>query len=250
VTTSDDPRLAALIKDHVLTMDQRVSTGDDPRLPMESPALHAIFRGKDDIHTRSDTIATGVIVVQTSSDSALVAALQQHAAEVTDLVQRGMTAMHEAMMKNMHGAMMKNRHGSMMMQGMHSDSAFSAMQERGKQAMGVDQYTSTHHFDADADGGRIELQRDVDDTAGVAAIRHHLKEIATAFTAGDFSTPAFVHMQDVPGAKVMAAKHDVIAYTYRELPRGGELRIVSKDAAAVAAIHEFLAYQRREHHTR
>jgi hypothetical protein len=250
VTTSDDPRLAALIKDHVLTMDQRVSTGDDPRLPMESPALHAIFRGKDGIHTRSDTIATGVIVVQTSSDSALVAALQQHAAEVTDLVQRGMTAMHEAMMKNMHGAMMKNRHGSMMMQGMHSDSAFSAMQERGKQAMGVDQYTSTHHFDADADGGRIELQRDVDDTAGVAAIRHHLKEIATAFTAGDFSTPAFVHMQDVPGAKVMAAKHDVIAYTYRELPRGGELRIVSKDAAAVAAIHEFLAYQRREHHTR
>lgn len=156
--------------------------------------------------------------------------------------QRGMTAMHEAMMKNMHGGTM--------MPGMHSDSAFHAMQERGKHAMGVDQYTSTHHFEAEADGGRIELQRDVDDSAGVAAIRHHLKEIATAFTAGDFSTPAFVHMQEVPGAKVMAAKHDVISYSYRELPRGGELRIVTKDAAAVAAIHEFLAYQRREHHTK
>ncbi|HVE32673.1 MAG TPA: hypothetical protein VNC18_03895 [Gemmatimonadaceae bacterium] len=34
---------------------------------------------------------------------AIVAALQQHAAEVTDLVKRGMDAMHEAMMKNMHG---------------------------------------------------------------------------------------------------------------------------------------------------
>src|SRR5687767_10003309 len=80
------------------------------------------------------------------------------------------------------------------------DSAFAALQERGEQAMGVDQYTSTHIFDALPDGGRIELQRDVDDSAGVATIRQHLAHIAKAFGAGDFSTPAFVHLQDVPGA--------------------------------------------------
>ncbi|HKN66465.1 MAG TPA: hypothetical protein VJW73_09320, partial [Gemmatimonadaceae bacterium] len=56
------------------------------------------------------------------------------------------------------------------------DSAFASMQERGKMAMGVDQYTSTHHFDALPDGGRIELQRDVDDSAGVARIRAHIRE--------------------------------------------------------------------------
>jgi hypothetical protein len=39
----------------------------------------------------------------------LVAALQQHAAEVTDLVKRGMTAMHEAMMKNGPGMMHRMR---------------------------------------------------------------------------------------------------------------------------------------------
>ena len=109
VTESDDPRLAQLIKEHVLTMDQRVSKGDDPGLPMESPALHAIFRGKDNIRTTTDTTATGIVVVQTSTDSALVAALQQHAAEVTDLVKRGMTAMHEAMMKNGPGMMHRMR---------------------------------------------------------------------------------------------------------------------------------------------
>lgn len=103
VTESDDPRLARLIKDHVLTMDQRVSKGDDPGLPVESAALQAIFRGKDKIRTTTDTTATGIVVVQTSSDSAMVAALQQHAAEVTDLVQRGMAAMHDAMMKRMRG---------------------------------------------------------------------------------------------------------------------------------------------------
>ena len=105
VTTSTDPALARLIKDHVLTMDQRVSRGDDPGLPMESDALRAIFRGKDRIHTVTDTTATGIIVVQTSKDSSIVAALQQHAAEVTDLVRRGMPAMREAMMKNGRGGM-------------------------------------------------------------------------------------------------------------------------------------------------
>jgi hypothetical protein len=208
VTESTDPRLARLIKEHVASMDLRVRAGDDPGLPMESPALHGIFRGKDKIRTTIDTTATGIVVVQTAADSAIVVALQQHAAEVTDLVKRGMTAMHETMMKHRPG----------MMQGMHGDSAFGAMQERGRQAMGVDQYTSTHHFDAQADGGRIELQRDVDDTAGVAAIRRHLQDIATAFGTGNFNTPGFVHMQQVPGAKVMAAKRAVITYTYRELP--------------------------------
>lgn len=111
VTESADPRLARLIKEHVVTMDQRVNKGDDPGLPMESPALHAIFRGKDKIRTTTDTTATGIVVVQTSSDSAVVAALQQHAAEVTDLVQRGMTAMHEAMMKNMRAPAMPAMHG-------------------------------------------------------------------------------------------------------------------------------------------
>src|SRR4051812_36567910 len=40
------------------------------------------------------------------------------------------------------------------------DSSFSAMQQRGKIAMGVDQYTSIHKFDDLVNGGRIELQRD------------------------------------------------------------------------------------------
>ena len=231
VTESDDPRLGQLIREHVATMGQRVSQGDDPGLPIESPAVHAIFRDKDRIHTTTETTAKGIVVVQTSSDSSTIAALQQHAAEVSELLSGGMAAMHAAMIRN---------RGS-------SDSAFAALQHRGMQAMGVDQYTSTHHFDALPDGGRIELQRDVDDSAGVAQIRRHLQEITKAFAAGDFSTPAFVHMQDVPGTRVMAVKRGVISYTYRELPRGGEVRIVTQDSAALEAIREFMAFQRQDH---
>lgn len=245
VTESDDPRVAALIKEHVRSTVKRVQSGDDPGLPMETPAVHAIFRNKDKVHTTVDTTATGVIVVQTSGDSATVAALQTHASEVSTLVEGGMAAMHASMMKS--GGMMKGG-GMMMMGGMHGgDSAFTAMQQRGKQAMGVDQYTSTHHFDPLPDGGRIELQRDVDDSAGVAQIRKHLQEIAAAFGAGNFDTPAFVHMREVPGTRVMAARRASITYEYRELPRGGEVRIRTRDAKALAAIHDFLAFQRSDH---
>lgn len=128
------------------------------------------------------------------------------------------------------------------------DSAFAAMQERGKAVMGVDQSTSTHRFDALPDGGRIELQRDIPDSIGVARIREHLRDIAVAFQAGDFSQPAMVHMMDVPGVKVMAAKRSVIEYRARDLPLGAELLIRTHDPEALRAIHEFMAFQRTEHH--
>ena len=127
------------------------------------------------------------------------------------------------------------------------DSAFSALQARGHQAMGVDQYTSTHRFDALPDGGRIELQRDADDPEGVATIRAHLRSIAKAFSRGEFGTPAFVHGQAVPGTEVMAARRAAIRYEYRDLPRGGEVRISTADAEALAAIHAFMAFQRGDH---
>lgn len=130
-----------------------------------------------------------------------------------------------------------------------TDSAFAAMQARGADArgMGVDQTTSVHRFDALADGGRIELQRTGDDSVGVAQIRHHLRQIAAAFTAGDFRTPAFVHMQQVPGTSVMAAKRATITYPVRDLPRGGEVRITTRDPAALAAVHAFIAFQQQDH---
>lgn len=131
-----------------------------------------------------------------------------------------------------------------------SDSAFEALQDRGAsmEGMGVDQYTSAHQFDDLPDGGRIELQRQVEDSAGVEQIRSHLQHIADAFAAGDFRIPAFVHdRESVPGTSVMAARRDAITYEYRDLPRGGEVRMTSDDPEAVGAIHEFLAFQRQDH---
>lgn len=129
----------------------------------------------------------------------------------------------------------------------HSDdSAFAAMQHRGAMVMGVDQYTSVHHFRDLPDGGIIIFERDRDDS-GVAIIRRHLQSIAHAFAQGDFSDPHAVHDREVPGTRVMAQRRERIRYEYRERPLGGEVRIRSEDSAAIAAIHQFLAFQRRDH---
>ena len=129
------------------------------------------------------------------------------------------------------------------------DSAFAALQDRGHQAMGVDQYTSTHVFEPLPDGGRIRLQRDSADAAGTARIRAHMQDIATRFAAGDFAIPGFVHAQTVPGTAVMSALRDSIRYEVDTLPRGGEVRIITTDSSAIAAVHEFLAFQRMDHRT-
>lgn len=124
---------------------------------------------------------------------------------------------------------------------------FAELQNRGQVAMGVDQYTSTHKFDALPDGGRIELQRDENDRRDVATIRAHLKEVMGAFERGDFSTPGFVHAQEVPGTKVMAARRAQIRYSYDDLPQGGQIRLTTSDPEALRAIHDFVAFQRKDH---
>lgn len=130
------------------------------------------------------------------------------------------------------------------------DSAFAAVQTRGAMAMGVDQYTSTHVFEPLPTGGRIVLRRDVADSAGAEQIRAHMREIATAFAAGDFRLPGFVHDREVPGTAVMAARRERITYAVESLPRGAALRIATSDEAALEAIHAFLAFQRQDHHAR
>lgn len=129
-----------------------------------------------------------------------------------------------------------------------ADSGFAALQQRGETAMGVDQYTSAHVFEPLPTGGRIVLQRKETDSLGESSIRLHMRTIATAFAAGDFALPGFVHaMADVPGTARMKELRSAINYSARDLPRGGEVVISTKNPDAVAAIHEFLAFQRMDH---
>jgi hypothetical protein len=112
VTESEDPEIAATIASHVAGMGKRVKEGRDPDLPIQSPTLKIIFKNQDKITTNYESTPKGIVVVQTSNDSETVAALQKHAAEVTDLANRGIVAAHETMMKNAQGMMRRGKGGA------------------------------------------------------------------------------------------------------------------------------------------
>jgi hypothetical protein len=103
VTESDAPRLADVLRRHVAEMGQRIEEGRDPGLPIESPELRFLFEARARIVSQYAVTERGIMVTQTSEDSAVVAALQKHAADVSDLAERGRVAAREAMMRNRFG---------------------------------------------------------------------------------------------------------------------------------------------------
>ncbi len=105
LTESDDPEMTRILVSHVAGMIKRVEEGRNPGLPMQSPQLEIIFRKKDKIKTSLEPTPKGIEVTQTSDDAETVTALQKHAADVSDSVQRGMQAAHDTMRRNMGGAM-------------------------------------------------------------------------------------------------------------------------------------------------
>lgn len=102
VTFSANEELMDVITSHVVGMINRVEEGRDPKIHIQSPTLDIIFERAGSIKTEIDTTDEGVVVVQTSDDAEVVKALHTHADEVTDMVDRGMDAVHEAMMKRHH----------------------------------------------------------------------------------------------------------------------------------------------------
>lgn len=98
-TYSENAELMAILVSHVTGMLNRVEEGRDPQIIIQSPTLDILFERRDLIVTEITTNDDGIFVTQTSDDVEVVEALQVHAAEVTDMANRGMQAVHEAQMK-------------------------------------------------------------------------------------------------------------------------------------------------------
>jgi len=125
------------------------------------------------------------------------------------------------------------------------------MNDRGAMVMSFDQDKTAHHFYLYEDGGAIDIAvKDASDAKDRDAIRSPLPHIATMFGMGDFDAPMLVHdSKDVPGTAVLTKQKDKIDYRYRETAMGGRVDIVTKDRDALSALHDFLAYQIKEHQT-
>jgi hypothetical protein len=122
--------------------------------------------------------------------------------------------------------------------------------DRANKGMGFDQAKTTHHFRLQRDGGTIEVvAKDRDDKLTISQVRGHLKRIDDAFANGDFTLPSLVHDTEVPGTAVMKERRSSIVYSFEVLPDGAKVVIRTSDPQALAALHDFLRYQIREHKT-
>lgn len=97
-TYSADPEVMAVLVSHVTGMIDRVAEGRDPQVFIQSPTLDIFFARPDEITSEIEITDIGIVVTQTSDSPELVAALHQHAGEVSDMAARGMQAVHERMM--------------------------------------------------------------------------------------------------------------------------------------------------------
>jgi len=122
--------------------------------------------------------------------------------------------------------------------------------EHGDHVMGFSHDKATHHFRLYADGGAIEVgANDAKDSATRDAIRGHFNHIVKMFAAGDFTAPILIHSQNPPGSEVMKRLRGEIEYRLEKTGQGARIRISTKNAEALQAVHAFLRFQISEHQT-
>ncbi len=69
------------------------------------------------------------------------------------------------------------------------------------------------------------------------------------FADGNFKAPMLIHDQVPPGVPVMQRLKAEIKYDYKETERGARVDISTTNPDALAAVHEFLRFQIKDHET-
>ena len=102
LTETKDDELRAALVGHSAGMVTRVEEGRGSQIPIQSPTLTTLFEGRDTIVTKIEITDYGIAIIQTATNPKVMAALQEHALEVSDLAERSMEAVHEQMIKQHH----------------------------------------------------------------------------------------------------------------------------------------------------
>jgi hypothetical protein len=106
-----------------------------------------------------------------------------------------------------------------------------------------------HVFTKTAQGGiqRVEARR-ATDVEQVKLVQRHLKDLQRQFLSGDFSGPAHLHGDAMPGlAELKAAAKGQLGIEFTEDPAGAELVYRTTDPALVQAIHHWFDAQLSDH---
>ena len=98
------------------------------------------------------------------------------------------------------------------------DSHANMVMQHGAQVMPFDQSQATHMFLPDPNGGVLEIVvHDMDQTQ-ISLVRSHLLKEAAQFTSGNYSDPAYIHGQTMPGLDQLQSGALRVSVRYFETP--------------------------------
>lgn len=130
-----------------------------------------------------------------------------------------------------------------------SDERLDEIAQRGSHVMPFNLEQTTHVFSKTEKGGLQQvIVKDSSNVEQIKLIREHLTKISKEFKQGDFSNPAKIHGESMPGlAELKAAKPDQVKIVYKELPNGAEIDYSTDVPELIKAIHKWFDAQLSDH---
>lgn len=129
------------------------------------------------------------------------------------------------------------------------DSHANTVMQHGEQMMPFDQSQAMHMFLPNSTGGVVEIVVHDMDQAQIVLVRSHLLQEAAKFASGNYSDPAYIHGNTMPGLGRLQAGAVRVSVRYFETPTGAAITFSSTDPGMVSAIHQWLAAQQRDHNS-
>lgn len=130
-----------------------------------------------------------------------------------------------------------------------SEKRLDEVAQRGVHVMPFDLELTTHVFSKTAKGGvQKVIVKNLKDTAQIRLIREHLIKISREFQQADYSGPAKIHGENMPGLETLRnAKPDQISILYKDLPNGAEITYSTDITILITAIHQWFDAQLSDH---
>ncbi|KAF3978682.1 MAG: aspartate carbamoyltransferase [Methylococcales symbiont of Iophon sp. n. MRB-2018] len=121
--------------------------------------------------------------------------------------------------------------------------------QRGVHVMPFDLELTTHIFSQTAKGGiQKVIVKNPDNFEQIKLIREHLTKISHEFQQGNFSDPAKIHGDTMPGLKELRkAKINQINIVYKGLPDGARITYSTNEPTLITAIHQWFEAQLSDH---
>jgi hypothetical protein len=120
--------------------------------------------------------------------------------------------------------------------------------ERGSTVMPFDLERTTHRFTkSDTGGVQTVTADDPTDTEQIGLVRQHVRGEADRFVRGDFTDPARIHGDDMPGLRALRGSAGRINVSYEDTVDGGRITYTTTDAGLVSALHAWFDAQVDDH---